>query len=410
MKRFSVFMTVFIVFGLVFSFGQGQGPLTTKGKPAFVPGEVIVKFADGAAESVKEGIRGRYGLTKVAESWKKGAFTVYRHGNPNAILNKLGGESGVVYAERNGIAYATMAPNDPLYSPYQWHMTRIGMEAAWDISTGSSNVVVAVCDTGVKESLEDLANTNFTPGWNFIRNKADTNDDNGHGSHVTGTVAQSTNNNLGVAGIAFNTTIMPVKVLDRRGSGSYTAIANGITFAVDNGAHIINLSLTGPSNSSTLENAVNYAWNNNVLLVCAAGNDNSSSSYYPAAYANSISVSATSISDTRASYSNYGSTIDICAPGGDDGDLNGDGYVDYVLQNTFFRRDEGYYFFSGTSMAAPHVAGVAALIKSVDFSLTNAQIRSILEGTAEDLGPAGWDQDFGHGIVDAVAALQAAQL
>lgn len=391
MKKLSTFLTLFLGVCLVFSFAA---------KPSLVPDEVIVKFAQGADMGA---IKGKYGLLKKADSWKKGEFVVFKHKNPQAILASLKNEPGVIAAEQNGYCYATMIPNDPYYS-YQWHMPRIGMEAAWDINTGSG-VIVAINDTGVKQSLEDLADTNFMAGYDFVNLDNDPTDDHGHGSHVCGTVAQSTNNSIGVTGIAYDCTIMPVKVLSSSGGGTWDQVANGVYYAADNGADIINMSLGGTGTSSTLEDACNYAWNNGVLVVCAAGNNGSSTPFYPAAYEVCIAVSATNYIDEKANYSNYGSYVDICAPGGDTNDYNGDGYIDGVLQNTFSGTDEGYYFYYGTSMASPHVSGVAALVKSQEPSRTNADIRNILETTAEDLGASGWDQYFGWGIVDAEAAL-----
>lgn len=397
MKKFSTFLVMLLGVCLVCSFALN----TAKDKPVLVKDEVIVKFAPDANQSA---IKGKYGLLKKADSFKKGEFVVFKHANPQAILSQLKKEPGVIYAEQNGYAHTTFIPNDPYYSPYQWHMTRIGMEEAWEMNTGSG-VVVAVVDTGVKQSLQDLANTNFMAGYDFINNDNDPTDDEGHGSHVCGTIAQSTNNGIGVTGIAYNCTIMPVKVLDASGSGSYDAIANGIIYAADHGADIINMSLRGLSPNTTLENAVNYAWNNGVLVISAAGNDYDNIPVYPAAYTNSMSVGATNYLDQKADYSNWHTTVEICAPGGDGNDNNGDGYMDGVLQNTFSGTSEGYYFYTGTSMATPHVVGVAALVKSQDPSRTNAQIRNILVTTAEDLGTPGRDVYFGYGIVDAAAAL-----
>jgi serine protease len=379
---------------------------TMAGQPTLVPDEIIVKFAHTVTPMQRDLIAREHGLLKKKDSRKHGAFTVFKHANPRAVLNILKKYPGVISVEQNAYAYALGVPNDPYY-PYQWHMARIGMETAWDLSTGAG-VVVAVIDTGVKQNLEDLANTQFVAGWDFVNNDADPTDDEGHGSHVAGTIAQSTNNGVGVAGVAYNARIMPIKVLNRRGSGTFDDIAEGVYFAADNGADVINMSLGGASSLTILEDAVNYAWSNGVVVVCAAGNESTSAPSYPAAYTNSISVSATAGNDDLASYSNYGNTIDICAPGGDSGDHNNDGYDDMILQNTFSRNSEGYYFFAGTSMASPHVAGVAALVKAANPSLTNAQIRDILESTAEDLGANGWDIYFGEGMVDAVAAIQAA--
>ncbi len=395
---------------LVFTLGLQAADVekapTITGKPDLVPGEIIVVYNPAVKEAGKSALMKRYTLTKKRDSRKAGKFTVYHHGNPKAILKQLNAEPGVVIAEQNAYAYKFDVPNDPYYS-YQWHMTKIGMESAWDVCTGSG-VVVAIVDTGVKRTLQDLAGTQFTAGYDFVNNDTDPTDDEGHGSHVCGTIAQTTNNGVGVAGIAYNAAIMPIKVLSSSGSGTYDDIADGIIWAADHGAHVINLSLGGSSSLQILQDAVDYAWNKGVVVVCAAGNDHVSTPFYPAAYTNSISVSATTYLDTLASYSNYGSTIDISAPGGDSGDNNGDGYDDMILQNTFSGTSEGYYFYAGTSMASPHVAGVAALVKAANMSLSNSQVRSILESSAEDIGASGWDIYFGHGRLDAYAAVLAA--
>lgn len=409
--------TIFaLVLGLVFLFAvvsagpvkEGTPQMNGISKTTVVEDEIIVKFKSGTDKEKIKQILEQLNLTRKKDSWKAGKFTVLgvkRSLRDNAIT-RLKQLPNVVYAEPNYIATAVMTPNDPYYS-YQWHMTRIGMVNAWDESTGSG-VVVAVVDTGVKQSLADLAQTSFVAGYDFINSDSDPTDDQGHGSHVCGTVAQSTNNSVGVTGVAYNATIMPVKVLDSSGSGAYTQIADGIYWATDHGADIINMSLGGSSSNTTLQDAVNYAWNNGVLVVCAAGNNNVSSPFYPAAYPVCISVSAINSADGKADYSNYGSTIDVCAPGGDSVDRNGDGYMDGILQNTFDTSGDGYFFYTGTSMASPHVAGVAALVKALDPSLTNAEIRNIIETTVEDLGAAGWDQYFGYGLVDAYAACLAA--
>jgi serine protease len=407
-RKTAFLLSVFITVSMSFAFAADQNPRDMNGgRPALVPDEVIVKFDPSVADAKKNEIKVRYDLEKKKDSYKKGAFTVYRHRNPQAILSRLKHEAGVIYAEQNGYVYAVMTPGDPLYSPYQWNMTRIGMEDAWDESTGEG-AIVAIIDSGVKQGLEDLAGTSFIGGYDFVNNDNDPTDDAGHGSHVCGTVAQSTDNGIGVAGIAYDSTIMPVKVLDSRGRGTWDDVADGIEYATDNGADVINLSLGGTAASVTLEDAVNYAWGdgeNGVVVVCAAGNNGSNAPHYPAYYSNCIAVSATNYLDEKADYSNYGSWVDISAPGGDSNDNNGDGYIDGILQNTFSRRSgDGYYFYTGTSMASPHVAGVAALVKACDPSLTNTQIRNILETTAEDNGTSGRDDYFGYGIVDAHAA------
>jgi len=328
----------------------------------------------------------------------------------------------VIYAEPNYIAYALMVPNDPNYK-YQWHLDNsqyggIQMEEAWDISAGNSSVIVAIVDTGIAYEnygrfcqAPDLAQTCFVSGYDFVNNDYHPNDDNRHGTHVAGTIAQSTNNSLGVAGVAFNTCLMPVKVLNSSGSGTYTQVANGIRWAADNGAKVINLSLGGSSFSQTLEDAVAYAHNKGVTVIAACGNSNVSSCDYPAAYNDYvIAVGATRYDETKAPYSSYGSSLDLVAPGGDTRvDQNSDGYADGVLQQTF--KDSrnvcsfSYYFFQGTSMATPHVSGVAALVLANGNATTPDEVRTALQETAEDLGPAGWDATYGWGLVNAYSVL-----
>ncbi len=272
-----------------------------------------------------------------------------------------------------------------------------------DVESGAGDWV-----TTSYEMAPDLSGNSFLGGWDFVNQDAHPNDDNGHGTHVSGTIAQTTNNGVGVAGVAFETTIMPVKVLNSAGSGTYQWIADGIYYAVDNGADIISMSLGGSSPSSTLEAAVAYAYNNGVVVVAASGNDNGAVGY-PAAYdAYVIAVGATQYDEARAPYSNYGSSLDIVAPGGNTGvDQNGDGFADGVLQNTFGDTpvDWGFWFYQGTSMATPHVSGVAALLLARDSTLTPDEVRDILQSTADDLGVAGRDNTFGNGLVNTEAAL-----
>lgn len=271
-------------------------------------------------------------------------------------------------------------------------------------------------ETTEYEKAPDLAGTLFVPGYDFINDDSHANDDEGHGTHVAGTIAQSTNNGLGVAGVAFNCSIMPVKVLSCAGSGTYAEVADGIYFAVDNGADVINLSLGGSAPSATLENAVAYAYNNGVTVVAAAGNDGSSTIIYPAAYDDYvIAVGATRYDQQLAYYSNYGPSLDVVAPGGQlinpvtgkRFDQNGDGYGDGVLQQTFGDTpvDWSYWFYQGTSMAAPHVSGLCALLISNGNTITPAEVKAALQDTAEDLGNPGRDDTYGYGLIDANAAL-----
>ena len=334
------------------------------------------------------------------------------------VLSEYKGRGDVLYAEPNYIATAYTVPNDPYYG-YQWHLDNattggIHTESAWDKTQGAG-VVVAVVDTGIAYEnysiyyrAPDLANTSFVSGYDFVSNDSHPNDDNGHGTHVAGTVAQSTNNSAGVAGIAYKASLMPVKVLDKNGSGSYADVADGIRWAADNGADVINLSLGGPSPSNALQDAVAYAYNKGVTIVAASGNDNGAVGY-PAAYDDYvIAVGATRFDEQRAPYSNYGSSLDIVAPGGDlNVDQNGDGYGDGVLQQTFSGnpRAFGYYFFQGTSMATPHVAGGAALVIANGNATSPDAVRAALETTTDDMGEIGRDDFYGNGLLNAATAL-----
>ena len=323
----------------------------------------------------------------------------------------------VEYAEPDFVAHTFTAPNDPFYL-YQWNFQKvagINAEEAWDVTTGTG-VTVAVVDTGIAYEnygiygqAPDLANTQFVAGYDFVNNDEHPNDDEGHGTHVAGTIAQSTENSLGVAGVAYGASLMPVKVLDQNGSGYYSDVAEGIRWAADNGAQVINLSLGGSSGATYLEEALAYAAGKGVVIVAAAGNDGRSRLSYPAAYNQYvIAVGATRYDKTKAYYSNYGAGLDVVAPGGDTRvDQNGDGYVDGILQQTFGANptDFGYYFYQGTSMATPHVAAIAALVIAEGKATTTGAVKKAIESTATDLGAAGWDNKFGWGLANAGRAV-----
>lgn len=326
------------------------------------------------------------------------------------LLDQLRTSEGIEYAEEDVLYKIHSTPNDPLFS-YQWNFTGLNMPAVWDVTFGNESVVVAVLDTGVYFPLEDLNRTRFAQGYNFVNNSVFPLDDNGHGSHVTGTIAQSTNNGRGVAGMASNVKILPVKVLANDGYGFCSDIAQGIIFAVNNGADIINMSLGGPY-SDLIDDACVYASEHGVLVIASSGNDGYSFIDYPAALSSVMSVGAVNDLGNKTDYSNYGSGLDVMAPGGDFTRTLynyefGNYYYVGILQETFDPEygEGSYKYYSGTSMSAPHVAGLAALIKSKNQSLTALQIKEIITSTADDAYIQGYDSHYGFGIINPVRAL-----
>jgi serine protease len=332
---------------------------------------------------------------------------------PDATYSLIDGETGVELGDDAEDRWKGF-PNDPEYK-FQWHLDQINMPKAWKIADGKG-VVVAVIDTGVAyenyqrfHRVPDLAETEFVKGYDFVGDSEHAVDDHAHGTHVAGTIAQSTHNGIGVAGVGRKVKIMPLKVLSASGSGSVAAIADAIHFAADNGAKVINMSLGGRFRSAVLEKAVKYAHDKGVTVVCAAGNDGSKRVSYPAAYPGAVAVAATQYDETTTFYSNAGKEIDVAAPGGNTQvDQNGDGRPDGVLQNTIVVGDptrDGYFAFMGTSMASPHAAGVAALIVGAGVTEPKA-VEKILKDSARD--PKGGKADplkYGAGIIDANAAV-----
>ncbi|WMW23845.1 S8 family serine peptidase [Methanolobus sediminis] len=385
----------------------------------YVPGEIVVQFNPGVSEAKINAMNSKNGAT-VTYTSQYADFKVLKIPKTKSVEEMVeiySKNPNVKSASPNSIMYAAMVPDDSYY-PYQWNFNTeygINVEPAWDISTGIG-VIVAVLDTGVAKNAPDLDGTSFVLEKDFVNNDGDASDDNGHGTHVTGTIAQSTNNGKGVAGIAYDCSIMPVKVLDNEGSGELTQLVEGIKYATDSGADVISMSLgwspgyDPDGENGILDQALDYAHDNGVTIVAAAGNDKKGIVAYPAADENCIAVGATDYSGRRAYYSNYGEALDVMAPGGDiRKDLNKDGYGDGILQNTFGVNDDettyfNYFFYQGTSMATPHVAGVAALLIANGVSGPD-NVRAAIENTAKDIYTDGWDIYSGYGIVDAYAAL-----
>ncbi len=377
----------------------------------FVPGRLLVKFrpdlplARREAQLAAEGVVFREHLDLLDVE-----LVDVPVGRELALARQLESDPTVLYAEPDYIAHAlTTEPNDTYYADYQWNMPHIGLETAWDTTTGSSSVIIAIIDTGVDLTHPDLSDK-LVSGYDFVNGDSDPSDDEGHGTHVAGIAAATTNNSLGVAGVSWGSKIMPIKVLDSSGSGTYSQIAQGIQWAANNGAKVLNLSLGGTSSSSTLEDAINYAYNAGCILIAAAGNEyeDGNPTVYPAALDHVMAVGAVGDQDEHAYYSNTGSYLDVAAPGGNPSSSY-DSDPNHWISSTYWRGSGySYAMVVGTSQASPHVAGLAALIWSVNPSLTNDEVQSIIETTAVDLGTAGWDETYGWGRVDAAAAVSAA--
>lgn len=354
---------------------------------------VLVKFKAGTSTSAASAVHKKVGskVKKQIERINVQVVSLPKGLTVGQTINKLKAYKEVEYVEENFYAEALFTPNDPLYSG-QWALKAISAPTAWDDAKGEFGPI-AVIDTGVLSTHPDLAGE-VSAGYNFVANTTNTTDDNGHGTHVSGIVSGVTDNSVGISSIGYKSTILPVKVLDSSGSGTYANVANGIVYAADKGAKVINMSLGGPSTSLTLQNAVDYAKNKGVLIVAAAGNGGTSAPLYPAACKGVLAVSATDSADNIASFSSYGNNIFVGAPG--------------VSVNSTYKT--GYASLSGTSMATPHLVGLLELAmgyaKSTGKTITNDQLIDNVKQTSDKVGSFsydanGWNQYFGYGRINA---------
>ena len=281
-------------------------------------------------------------------------------------------------------------PNDTLFLKYQWNLPMIQAVSGWRLSKGSKKVTIAVIDTGVDLNHPDLKGK-LVKGYNIIQRNKRPYDDVGHGTHVAGIIGACVNNKQGVAGISWYNPLMPIKALNQSGAGTAFSIAEGIIWAADHGAKVINLSLGNYANAKFLHDAIKYAYDRDVVLVAATGNDNSERPGYPAAYPEVLAVCATDKQKKRACFSNYGNYVDVAAPG-------------ESIPSTYPNHE--YAALSGTSMATPHVSALAGLIRSQNSHLKNTEVMDIIKKSAVDLGPPGYDKYFGYGQIDVARSLQ----
>lgn len=397
MKKF--LLLCLFIFGLVFALSHFQG-LASQGDF----NSIILDFREDIPSStIKEEIQAiskQYNRQATLNSIFSIEDNIYVVEGDQKILDALQHSplrKETEYIEPNYIYHQLEVPNDPEYRK-QWNLHTINVEQAWDETKGDG-VTVAVIDTGVTK-VPDLKLTKFVEGYDFVNDKVSANDDNGHGTHVAGTIAQSTNNGYGVAGIAHEAKVMPLKVLSAGGGGTIADIAESIKFAADHDADVINMSLGGGGESHLMSEAINYAYNKSVVIIAAAGNENRNAASYPARYPRVISVAATDAAGEKAPYSNYGAGVDISAPGGSE--------TAKIIQNTIdpSTGESTFVGFQGTSMAAPHVAGVAALIKASGVSEPE-QVLDILKKSARSVQEDPLNH-FGAGHLNAAEAVKLA--
>lgn len=369
----------------------------------YIPGEVIVAFKKSKIDVTNVQNYNGKKFKQKDETFNTAVIEVQK-GAEKAFINKIKDSDDIYFAELNIVCYSDYLPPDPLF-PSQWGPPEIGCISAWNSGLGKSNVVVAIVDTGIDYTHEDFSTVRLKKGYDFINNDNNAQDDCGHGTHCAGIVGATINNGKGIAGIA-QCTLMGVKVLDSRGGGTAVSVSDGIKWAANNGAWIISMSLGFPVSHTALRAACIYARDiKNVLLVAASGNSGEPGLpwvYYPAHYDTVIAVGAIDKDRTRASFSSFGPELEIMAPGVDI--LSTMPTYHVTLNDYGFQQN--YDYMDGTSMACPHVAGVAALYYSKYTVKAPLQCRLKLASSATDLDPPGKDIYTGYGLVNAAAVLR----
>jgi thermitase len=391
------------------------------GAPAYVPDQVLVKFKSSVAFGMQAEILAAYDVTALSRIDQLGVTTVRAPEGTSAedLISAFSRNPDIVYAHPNHYFRACLTPNDPLFK-YQYALSNTGQligsvpgsptgtissdikaPSAWEETTGDGTIVVAIVDSGVDLTHPDLAGNMKSSGRDFVNGDFDASDDYVHGTRMAGLIAAVSDNGEGIAGVAWNCKFLPVKVLDANGVGTSDKVAQGIIWAADNGASVINLSWGGASGDETLRNAVKYACETKgVVVVAAAGNDGGSVCY-PAVYDDYVlAVAATDYNDARASWSNTGAALDVAAPGV---------RILSTVPTWYFSSDSlPYGYADGTSMSAAHVSGLAALIRGLKPTLTPAQVMNVIRYSCDDVNAstyAGKDTLLGYGRINMETAL-----
>ena len=377
-----------LVLGPVFPLQPGEAASANAGVIS-VPDELLVGFHGGVDAGAAEAIYRSHGAAKLEQVR---GLNVHRirvaPSTLGAVAATLARRPEVKFVEPNKRVPPSLTANDP-YFPYEWHLSMIGAPSAWDITQGNASVVIAILDSGIDPTHPDLA-AKLLPGYNLVSGNTSTGDWNGHGTVVAGAAAAIGNNGVGVTGVAGQNKVLPVVIADSTGYALFSTIASGITWAADHGAKVANLSYAA-TGSSAVTSAAQYALSKGMIVILAAGNCGCFDSTAASPYI--LAVSATDSGDNLASWSSQGNFVGISAPGAG------------IYSTT---SGGGYGAYSGTSVASPVVAGVAALMISANPSLSPSNVATLLQANADDLGAAGWDPAYGYGRVNAYRAVAAA--
>lgn len=356
-----------------------------------MPGRVLVRFRSNIGLDQARQIVATLGVREEGVLPPTGVLMLNlpEQADEAGFAHALASRPDVEFAELDRIVKpAEITPNDPWFGSWEWYLTKVGAPAAWSTTTGDSSIIIAILDTGVDGTHPDLQ-SKMVPGWNIYNNNSDTHDVYQHGTIVAGTAAAASNNSQGVASMAWNCPIMPIRISALDGSATYSAMANGLTWAADHGARVANISYRA-SNSSTVASAASYFQSKGGVVVAAAGNE---AFFEPSGdNPNILTIAATDGNDQITLWTNTGNNVDLTAPG--------------TVFSTF--PGGSYNSASGTSVSSPIVAGAAALVLSVKPSLTGSEVQNILKESADDLGSVGWDASYGWGRVNVGRAVSLA--